>query len=100
MQNNELIHPQLEKVYPDTVIYFQCNSTSNTKWFFGNSGKIEEATMLPNIENFMFLKVNREQHEGYYFCYGLDSKSKRRFVAKSQLIVYGKCCSILHICLY
>ena len=83
------IYPILIKADLGTAAYFMCSTSTEGYWSFSPNDKLED---IKSIFKGAFLSIDKVQlkDDGYYFCSGGDSDTKRLFTSRAQLKVYGK----------
>ena len=80
------IRPHIGRVDIGKTLDIVCNSNGNTKWFH------TYLSSLPVLydDNKYLIKSAHQNQEGNYYCYGKYKNTKRHFLAKTLIKVYGK----------
>ncbi len=64
-----------------------CAADSAVSWYWDPSNELPQETSISHY-NPLHLYDLQEDAEGYYYCYGL--RDGKGFLARSQLLMYGK----------
>ena len=73
-----------------------CLASTNTEWAF-SPNDTQEVIEHFDLKMGIIFSIDKVQlkDDGYYFCYGGDMDTKRLFISRAQLKVYGKLLSYL-----
>ena len=90
VNDNEFIHPKLQKANIDDATQFCCVSPEEVEWYFSKTGSREDERMLSKGDNTLSIRPVDLSHEGFYICYGLNPTTKTHYMAIARLKVYGE----------
>ena len=83
------IYPALIKADLGTSAIFTCLTSAYAIWSFSSDGMKKQANSM-YMGTKLVIDVVELKHNGYYFCSGTDPDTKRQFVARAELKVYGE----------
>jgi len=95
VRDNSIINPSIKHRDIGKKVIWKCPSPSPV-WYFESSEAHPKSFPIYWKKSYKipFLKPH---HSGFYFCYGKYPNSDRHFLAKGELIIYGKNCQCIWV---
>lgn len=73
---------------------FACTVTKEMRWYHEVSRFLPLSLPIAYVQQVIEIKSVKLSDSGNYFCYGKQPSNDRHFLARAQLIVYGKLFSL------
>ena len=84
-KDDSRIIPPVWKDDMGKILQIRCRSFGNTKWYFGSP------TGTPLYEHNNLITYHAKVYfTGTYYCYGMYLLNNEHFLAKAEVVVYGK----------